>query len=592
LSGKRNERPNARAASVPVDLLLATGGRRQRTGDLAAAEQTYRRVLAEEPNEERATQLLAALLLERNDIDGALDLFEAAADQVGAPSSETAAFYGNFAFTLRRAGRLLSAERILRALVAVAPDAWQPWHNLGLTLNDLERYDEAVVALRRAVLLEPGYGPNHSALGEVLHNLGRLNSADVALRRAVDLGCAGDHGVWTVLAKNQRMLGHLDEALQMAERALELSGGSAAAHRNAGVLLMELGRFDESVAHLHTAIELDPGNDESHSYLGYALLAAGRLPESFDPWDRAIKAGPRGTERDLQVPRWAPDDTDVRVLVYREQGVGDEIMLASLYPDLVDAARAVVIECDARLVPLFTRSFPTAEVRAQTNDEYLRETVHDVDRATPAGSLIRWFRPQVDAFPDRRSYLAPDAARVAEWRERLAALGPGPYVGISWRSKLQTAERRIEYTRLDEWDEVFAVPGATWVNLQYDDCNRELHDAEKRFGVRIHRWDWLDLMNDFDEVAALITALDLVVAPFNAVSMLSGALGVRTLAMGNRYGWGELGTGRMPWMPSIVVASRMPNEEWDDVLRAAAREVASLAAPDQARVGGGISCST
>jgi tetratricopeptide (TPR) repeat protein len=599
LSGKGNERPNARSASVPVDLLLASGERRQRTGDLASAEQAYRRALSEYPYEPRATQLLAAILVDRNDLDGAIDLFEAAAPHVGPPQLANFAFYSNFAFTLRRAGRLRSAESVLRALVATAPGAWQPWHNLGLTLNDLERHDEAVVALRRAVMLEPEYGPNHAALGEILHNLGRLNSADVALRRAIELGCADDHGVWTVLARNQRMLGHLDEALQMVERALELSGGSVAALRNAGVLLMELGRFDESVAHLEAAIAADPGNDESHSYLGYALLAAGRLSESFDPWDRAIKAGPRGNERDLQVPRWTPAAADARVLVYREQGVGDEIMLASLYPDLIDAARSVVIECDARLVPLFTRSFPAAEVRAQTRDELFRETVRDVDCATPAGSLIRWFRPTVEAFPDRPSYLVPDAARVAQWRERLAALGPGPYVGISWRSKLRTAERRIEYTRLDEWGDVFSVPGATWVNLQYDDCNRELHDAESRFGVRIHRWDWLDLMNDFDEVAALVRALDLVVAPFNAVSMRSGALGVRTLAMGNRYGWGELGTGRMPWTPSIVVASRMPNEEWDEVLSVAAREVAMLAAPAAptarrgvARVGGGMSCST
>ena len=85
-------------------------------------------------------------------------------------------------------------------------------------------------------------------------------------------------------------------------------------------------------------------------------------------------------------------------------------------------------------------------------------------------------------------------------------------------------------------------------------------------------------MNDFDEVAALMTALDLVVAPFNAVAMLSGALGVRTVAMGNRYGWGELGSGRMPWQPAILVASRMPNEEWDEVLAVAAREVMQVAA--------------
>jgi hypothetical protein len=235
-------------------------------------------------------------------------------------------------------------------------------------------------------------------------------------------------------------------------------------------------------------------------------------------------------------------------------------------------------------------------VRAQTHDEMRRESMHDFDRAIAAGSLLRWFRPSLDAFPDRRAYLVPDPARVAAWRERLAAIGPGPYVGVSWRSRIQTAERRLEYTRLDEWGDIFRVPGVTFVNLQYDDCNHELRAVEKRFGVRIERWDWLDLMNDFDEVAALTTALDLVVAPFNAVSMLSGALGVPTIAMGNRFGWGELGSGRMPWMPATIVASRMPNEEWDDVLAIAQRAVASVAggsAPDDvSTLQGGLSCST
>jgi len=177
-----------------------------------------------------------------------------------------------------------------------------------------------------------------------------------------------------------------------------------------------------------------------------------------------------------------------------------------------------------------------------------RESMHDFDRAISAGSLIRWFRPTIETFPDRASYLVPDPARVDAWRERLAATGPGPYVGISWRSRIRTAERRLEYTRLDEWAAIFGVPGVTWVNLQYDDCSSELRAAEKKFRVHVERWDWLDLMNDFDEVAALTAALDLVVAPFNAVSMLSGALGVPTVAMGNRFGWGELGSGRMPWM--------------------------------------------
>ena len=69
-----------------------------------------------------------------------------------------------------------------------------------------------------------------------------------------------------------------------------------------------------------------------------------------------------------------------------------------------------------------------------------------------------------------------------------------------------TACRRLEYTRLEDWDPIFAVKGATWINLQYDNCENELRDAEQRFGVQIARWGWLDLMNDFEEIAALIPA--------------------------------------------------------------------------------------
>jgi hypothetical protein len=141
---------------------------------------------------------------------------------------------------------------------------------------------------------------------------------------------------------------------------------------------------------------------------------------------------------------------------------------------------------------------------------------------------------------------------------------------------VQTAERRLEYTRLDEWGDVFGAADVTWVNLQYDKCERELHDAEQQFAVRLHKWSWLDLMNDFDEVAALVSVLDLVVAPFNAVAMLSGALGIRTVTMGNRHGWSEMGTATVPFLPSLVLALRTPDEPWDHVLAFAAREVAGL----------------
>ena len=335
-----------------------------------------------------------------------------------------------------------------------------------------------------------------------------------------------------------------------------------------------MGRFDDAVAAFDTSLELVPDNNTVHGYKGFSLLAAGRLEHAWEEWEYGIQGGPRGEERLLGVPRWTPDDVDTRVLVYREQGVGDEILLSSCYPDLIAAARDVVIECDARVVPLFARSFPRAEVRAQTVDAFRNEAMSDFDHAIPAGSLPLHFRRSLADFPDRRSHLKADPERVRVWKERLAELGPGPYVGLSWRSKVKTAERRLEYTRLDEWGPIFANEGVTWINLQYDECERELYAAEESFGVKIHRWEELDLMNDFDEIAALNTALDLVLAPRNAVAMLSSSLGVRTITLGNRYGWPQLGTDYFPWLPALELVTRLPNEEWDHVIARAAEIVA------------------
>ena len=102
--------------------------------------------------------------------------------------------------------------------------------------------------------------------------------------------------------------------------------------------------------------------------------------------------------------------------------------------------------------------------------------------------------------------------------------------------------------------------------------------------MKIHRWDWLDLMNDFEEVAALMTCLDLVVAPRNAVSMLGGGLGVRTVMMGNRWDWSDLGTDTCRGSRRSLVASPS-GEEWDAVLATAAATSATSpsATDDHAR---------
>jgi Flp pilus assembly protein TadD len=562
-----------------VDDLLAAALDAQAQGRRDRAEALLRDAIEAAPDDPDPRQLLGAILVDRGETGEALAHLRHAVELAGPLGTRTMGLYNNYANALRCAQQHEEAEALLRELVTVGPREWQHWHNLAHVLKETKRLDEAAAAIRRAIALAPDHGPNHAVLGSVLHELGRLRAAAAALRRCIALGWDRDVNVWTVLGNTYRYLGELPQAIDALERALELSHGAPSALSNLAITLNQVGRFAEAEALYRRAMELDPDNVLWRNNFGYSQLTAGTLPEAWLNWEYALEYGSRGNERPTGVPRWQPSDTDARVLCYREQGVGDEILFASCLPDLAAAAREVVYEADSRIVSLFARSFPRIEVREQSWNVLQGQTLHDFDRAIPVGSLPMHFRPTVDRFPDRRSFLVADPERVERWRARIAEVaGHRAVVGVSWRSKIRTAERRLEYTHLADWSEPFSVEGVTWVNLQYDDCDRELREARDMFGVTIHKWDDVDYMNDFEEVAALMCVCDLVVAPRNAVAMLAGGLGVPTVMMGNRWDWSDLGTDTSPWFPSVTLVYRRPGEDWDEVLATAARAVAGTVA--------------
>jgi Flp pilus assembly protein TadD len=517
-----------------------------------------------------AVRLAAADLLDRGDVAGAVELLDAEAQHIGPVSETTLAFYNNYANALRLAGRLTDSEVLLLELVRESPRTWQPWHNLGQTLRDQHRYEAAEDAMRHAMELAPEFGPNHGVLGEILLRLGRLDEALAELGICVGGGWDDDPAVWTAIGTCHRLLGRSELALEPLRRSLAVGGPSPTGHTNLGLALCDLGRFDEAIDQLDTACALDPSDGRVRAHRAYVRLAAGHLPDAWDDWEDAFVPGMRGPRREDVAPAWTPDQPAARVLVQREQGLGDEILLATCIPDLAEVAHHVILECDPRLAELFTRSFPRVAIRPAVDRTADVPPAADYDRVISAGSLPRHLRRSIDDFPARRVHLRADERRIARWRGRLEAAGPGPYVGISWRGRLMTPERRREYTSLDEWGRLFAVPGITWVTLQYGNCESELRAAEREFGVRLHRWDSLDLMNDLDEVAALMSNLDLVVAPRNAVAMLGGALGVETITLAGPHTWSELGTERLPWFGSVRTFHRDPTAGWAPALAAAA----------------------
>jgi ADP-heptose:LPS heptosyltransferase len=194
-------------------------------------------------------------------------------------------------------------------------------------------------------------------------------------------------------------------------------------------------------------------------------------------------------------------------------------------------------------------------------------------------SLLRRWRRSLDAFPDRRAFLKADPARVAAWREQLAGLGGRPKVGLLWKSLKQDAARQKWFSAFHQWRPVLETPGVAFVNLQYGDCEAELAQAEAQ-GLAIWRPPGIDLKAELDEVAALCSALDLIIGPANATSNIAAACGVPTWLITPPAAWPRLGTARYPWYPSVRAFVAPGLNAWDAVMAevAQALSTASLSA--------------
>ncbi|HTU26652.1 MAG TPA: tetratricopeptide repeat protein [Pirellulales bacterium] len=423
-------------------------------------------------------------------------------------------------------------DRSLRA----APDRPVPWFDRGTTLYQDGRLDEAIEAFRRAVTLDP-----------------RLQEA------ALNLGA--------ILEKLERY----EEALPWALRAIELRRDCARGHYNLGNIHRATGRLREAIAAYREAVRIDPDYAEAHWNLAHCYLLLGDFARGWPEYEWREKA--REVFFDRQAgPRWDGSSlVGKRLLVHAEQGIGDEVMFAACYGDVVAQAAHCIFVCEPRLKQLIQRSFPQATVYdyARRSDWAPVVVSEKYDWQIPAGSLPLYLRQSVADFPIRRRYLVADAAAVDRWRNRLATLGSGLKIGISWRAGGRPSERRRRSTSLADWHSLLALPGTSWINLQYGETGDDLSTARQELGIEIHDFSEGDPLVDMDEFAAKVAALDLVLSVGNATVHLAGALGVTTWALLPPVpGWRwQIDGSTTPWYPSVRLYRPNSGETTPDVLQ-------------------------
>jgi Flp pilus assembly protein TadD len=487
-------------------------------------------------------------------------------------------------------------------------------YHSGLKLSSQGRHLEAIEHFEQALAAEPDDPKVLFALGNTANQLGLAGPAEQFFRRVLTIDPCRTEAIVN-LSNLLRSNGQFDTAIALLIPAVAREPRSAELQLTLGSAWREKGDTRTAKMHYQAALVAQPDYAPALSNLADMLCDAGSREQARILYDKAIKADPKNPQARLnrailhllngdlkegwrdyaartEVPgkvpvteqrsaAWTGDSLkNKRLLVRAEQGVGDQILFASVMPDLARRAAAeggsVILECEPRLASLFARSFPGVTVKPASiktiggvpvADHGWLKSVGGANAMTLMGALPRYLRSTWDAFPKPHQFLVPDADEVARWKAAFGGdAGRGDTkIGLCWRSGKTGGHRAIQYAPLAAWGAFLRDTDATFVSVQYDATPDEIAELETISGKKIVVPQGIDQKKELDRACALMAALDVVISAPTAVAWLSAGAGVRTLKVLYGLSWTALGRDYEPFAPSCQCVMPRQFGDWAHV---------------------------
>ena len=505
--------------------------------DFLYSERLYREALEKEPENVRALDGLGVLLCQNGDTEAGIALFTQALNLLRQDHQPNfhweASVLLHLGLSYRALGLRPDALRALTEAVTLTPHEPDLVLNLGQVLFELEQYPKAAEQFRVLTVIQPENASAWLTLGFILLNLDRHDEAAEVLRTAETLDPSSPE-ICFYFAESLRKAERYGESLPPYQRMFQVAAQYPQAILGYGKSLLALGNLEDG----WDAMEF-------------------RFASSIGSWDR----------HDL--PNWAPNSNAERVLAYSEEGIGAELMFASCLPDLIRSVDHCVVECESSLHTLFRRSFPRAELVPLADDDVRPEGNPwgiPLDAQIAFGSLPRHFRRTIDDFPLRKAYLVPDKEKVANWFHRLSGLGDAKKIGFLWHGTWTAETSKQTSLPLHELRWLQARHHeASWICLQHGSHRNEPNQQRGR-GINPQFFSEA-VQHDLDSMAALLTALDLVITPPGYVAHLAGALGVRTWLLVPegadwRHSIDTVAQSRSVWHPTVKMYRQAKGQTW------------------------------
>lgn len=433
----------------------------------------------------------------------------------------------NLASCQNRLGRAELALRSAESSIDLDPFRADAWLQKGLALNHLGQYEAALEGFQRALQLNPTHLPSLINVGVTLCELGRKQEAINVFESAIKINPSSS-SLWSNLGTALNETLKHEEALRCFERAIALDPRQAGAWTNQGVALGDLNRLEDSFKSFSKALAIKSDDADAHYQRALVLLQHKDFSRGFVDYSWRWNAQRFSSSTLVTgLPPCQGVSSGDSILLWGEQGVGDEIFYGGLLKNCADRGANLTLICDRRLHPIYKRSFQSIELIE-------RDSVLDFSGGSkfkshaPIGDLGRLLNLDESSIKATRGpYLKADPCRSAEFRRQLNRTRGRRMCGVSWMS----ANKDVGlYKSLDLKELASLIAGQNFdiVNLQYCAVNQDIQQLELMSGARLQQANDLDLFEDLDGLISLIDACDLVITASNVTAHLAGAIGKRT----------------------------------------------------------------
>ena len=588
---KADKRSGIAPGAPDIGALLNQAVQQHQAGHLEPAIKIYRRVLSVAPKNADALNLYGLAYHQQGDHHRARELIGKA---IGI-SPSIALFHNNFAMALHGLDRSIEAIAALRQAVALDPPYIDGWVNLGDVLAhdgqtdaainayqaalqlapdaayihfqlakciaEKGEYALAIASLREAIAFEPNFANAHERLGSLLCDNDEPHEVLIVLQKAQELE-PNNENIWFTIGRVQSDLDQLDDALSAFQKAIHLSPSLTEAHHNLGGVLRALGRSDDAIAAYDRALATNPNRQNTRSDRALTLLAAGQFAEGWQ--DFQVRGSTSDKRNQLHLGPLPDDLTGKKLLVLRDQGLGDELFFLRFVPDLKARGATVIYQGQSQLISLIKR----LEFLDAVLDENLENPPPDVDICISAGDLPTALGMKSASEIPPSITLSVLSAHATDMAEKLRQFGPAPYIGVTWRAGIQKRNRLSKIAPLEGLASGLTQLDATVVALQRIPEPGEIEQLAKQ--IKRPVLDLTDLNNDLEAMLALLDQLDGYVCVSNTNTHMRATLGKQChVLVPNPADYRWMNQGDMsPWFPEFKLYRQTYQEGWEPALNA------------------------